>query len=51
MITRASGLVMGVGRFSRLLREVGVIVLPDAGLITMRLIESVCEVPPDPGVL
>ena len=32
MIVRASGLGMGVGRFSRLLTGVGVITMPYAGL-------------------
>jgi len=51
MIARASGLGMGVGRFSRPLRGVGVLAMPDAGLDTTRRIESVCNVPPGPGVL
>jgi len=42
---------MGVGRFSRPLREVGVLAMPDAGLDTTRRIESVCEVPLGAGVL
>jgi hypothetical protein len=36
MIMWVSGLGMGVGRFSRPLREVGVLVMPDAGLDTMQ---------------
>jgi len=51
MIVRASGLEMGVGRFSRPLRGVGVLAMPDAGLDTTGRIVSVCEVPPDAGVL
>jgi len=51
MIARASGLGMGVGRFSRPLREVGVLAMPDAGLDTTRRIESVCKVLPGEGVL
>jgi len=47
MIARASGLGMGVGRFSRPRRGVGVITMPDAGLDTTRRV----EVPPDAGVL
>ena len=47
MIARASGLGMGVGRFSRPRRGVGVITMPDAGLETMRRI----EVPPGAVVL
>jgi hypothetical protein len=47
MIVRASGLGMGVGRISRLLRGVGVIAMPNAGLDTMRRI----EVPPGARVL
>jgi len=42
MIVRASGLGMGVGRFSRQLRGVGVLAMPDAALNAMRCIESVC---------
>jgi hypothetical protein len=42
MIVRASGLGMGIGRFSRLLRGVGVLAMPDAGWDTTRRIESVC---------
>jgi len=38
---------MGVGRFSRHLRGVGVIVMPDTGLDTTRHV----EVPPGAGVL
>jgi len=51
MIARASGLGMGVGRFSRPLRGVGVLAMPDAGLDTTRLVESVYKVPPGAGVL
>jgi len=51
MIAWASGLGVGVGRFSRPLRGVGVLVMPDARLDTMRRVESVCEVPPGAGVL
>jgi len=39
MIVRASGLGMGVGRFSRPRRGVGVITMPDSGLDTMRRVE------------
>jgi len=39
MIARASGLGMGVGRFSRLLRGVGVIAMRNAGLHTTRRVE------------
>jgi hypothetical protein len=42
---------MGVGTFSRLLRGVGVPGMPDAGLNTMRHIESVCMIPLGTGVL
>jgi hypothetical protein len=45
MIARASGFGMGVGRFSRPLRGVGVLAMMDAGLDTMRRVESVCMVP------
>jgi hypothetical protein len=47
MIAQATGSGMGVGRFSRCLRGVGVITMPDAGLDkTLRI-----EVPPGAGVL
>jgi len=51
MIAWASGLGMGVGRFSRPLRGVGVLAMPDAGLDTTRRVESVCEVQLGGGVL
>jgi len=51
MIARASGLGMGVGWFSRPLRGVGVLAMPDAGLDTTQRVESVCKVPPGAGVL
>jgi len=51
MIARASGLGMGVGRFPRPLRGVGVLAMPYAGLYTTRRVESVCEVPLGAGVL
>jgi len=51
MITCGSGLGMGVGRFSRPLRGVGVRAMPDAGLDTMRRVESVGEVWLGAGVL
>jgi len=51
MIARAPGLGMGVGRFSRLLRGVGVLAMLDAGLDTTRRDESVCKVPPGVGML
>jgi len=35
MIAWASGFGMGVGRFARLLRGVGVLGIPDMGLATM----------------
>jgi hypothetical protein len=35
MIAQASGLGMGVGKFSRPLRGVGVLAMPDAWLDTM----------------
>jgi len=50
MIKRASGLGMGVGRFSRPLRVVAVQLMPDAGLDTRRRGESLCEVAPGAGV-
>jgi len=51
MIARAAGFGMGVGRFSRPLRGVGVLAMPDAGLDTTRRVESVCMVPLGAGVL
>jgi len=51
MIAWASGFGMGVGRFSRPLRRVGVLAMPDAGLDTTRRIESVCMAPLGAGVL
>jgi hypothetical protein len=51
MITRASGLGMGVGRFSRLLGGVGVLAMPDAGLDTTRHVESSNVIPLGAGVL
>jgi hypothetical protein len=51
MIARASGLGMGVGRFSRPLRGVGVLAMPGAGLDTTRRVESGCVIPLGAGVL
>jgi hypothetical protein len=51
MVARTSGLGMGIGRFSRQRRGVGVLAMPDARLHAMRLFESVCEVPLGTGVL
>ena len=51
MIARASGFGMGVGRFSRPLRGVGVQAMQDAGLDATRRVESVCMVPLGAGVL
>jgi len=50
MIVRASGFGMGVGSFSRPLREVGVLAMPDAGLDTARRVQSVCVIPLGAGV-
>jgi len=50
MIVRESGIGTGVGIYSRPLRGVGVLAMPDAGLDTTWRIESVCEVPPGAGV-
>jgi hypothetical protein len=44
MIVRASGLGMGVGRFSRPLRGGGVLAMPDVGLDTTQCVVSVCMV-------
>ena len=51
MITWASGLGVGEGRFSGPQSGVGVLAMPDAGLDTMRRVESVCMVPLGAGVL
>ena len=51
MIARASGFGMRVGRFSRLLRGVGVLAMPNAGLDTTRRFESSCTVPLEADVL
>jgi len=51
MIALASGFGMGVGRFSRPLRGVGVLAMPDAGLDTTRRTQSVRVIPPAAGVL
>ena len=51
MIVRASVRGMGVDRFSRPLRGVGVTAMLDAGLDTTGRVESVCEVPLSTGVL
>jgi hypothetical protein len=51
MIARASGFGMRVGRFSRPLRGVGVLAMPDAELDTTRHVESVCVIPLRAGVL
>jgi len=51
MIARASGLGMWVGRFSRQLREVRVLAMPDAGLDTTRRFEFVCKVTSGASVL
>jgi len=47
MIAQGSGSGMGVGRFPRPRRGVGVITMPDTGLDTTRRV----EVPPGAGVL
>jgi len=51
MIAWASGFGMRVSRFSRLLRGVVVLAMPDAGLDTTRRVESVCVIPLGAGVL
>jgi hypothetical protein len=42
---------MGVARFSRLLRGVGVLAIPAARLDTTQCFESVCKVPAGASVL
>jgi len=51
MIARASGFGMGVDRFSRPLRGVEVLAMPDAWLDTTQRVESVCVIPLGAGVL
>jgi hypothetical protein len=51
MIVQMAGFGMGVGRFARPLRAVGVLAIPDAGLDTTRPVESVHMVPLGAGVL
>jgi len=51
MIARPSGLGMGVGRLSKLLRGVGVLAMPDGGQETTLHIESVWVVPLGAAVL
>jgi hypothetical protein len=50
-IVRDSGLGMGISWYSRPLRGVEVLAMPDMGLDATRWVESVCEVPPRAGVL
>jgi hypothetical protein len=50
MIARASGLGMGVGRISRLLRRVGVLAVRDEGLDTTRPVEYVSVIRQRTGV-
>jgi len=50
MIAWACGSGMGVGRFSRPLRGVGVLAMAHAGLDTTLRIESICNVPLGAGV-
>jgi hypothetical protein len=51
MIARDSGSWMGVGRFSRPLRGVGVLAMPDAEVVPTRCVESVCVISLGAGVL
>ena len=51
MIARASGFGMGLGRFSRPVRGLEVIAIPDAGQDTTRCFEFVCDVSPGVCVL
>ena len=51
MITLASGVEMQVDWFSRQLRGVGVLAMPNAGLDAMRRLESASEVPLGADVL
>jgi hypothetical protein len=51
MIAQASGFGIGLHRFSRPLRGVGVLAMLDAGLDTTRHLECVCKVPLRAGEL
>jgi cyanate permease len=51
MITQTSELGMGLGRFCIVLRVVGVAAMPDGGLDTTWLVESVCAVALGAGVI
>ena len=51
MLAQASGLGMGVGKFSRPLRGVRVLAMLDAGLDTTRCVVSGCVIPLGAGVL
>jgi hypothetical protein len=51
MATWVSAFRMEVDRFSRPLRAVGELPMPNARLDTTRPIECVCEMPPGAGVL
>jgi len=51
MVSRASGIGMQVGRFSRPQRGVGVLPMPVARLDTTPWVESVCEGPRGAAVL
>jgi len=51
MMAWASALGMGVSRFSRPLRGVEVLAMPDAGLDTTRRIDCFCKVLQGAGVL
>jgi hypothetical protein len=51
MIARSSGLVMRVGRFSKQLRGVGLLTMPDAGQDTMRRVKFVWVSPLGAGLL
>jgi hypothetical protein len=48
---QASAFGLGVDMFCRPLREVGLLVMPDAGLDATRCVESICEVSQAAGVL
>ena len=51
MVAWAFGLWLGVGRYSRPLRGVGVLAMPDVILDTTWHVNSTCDIPPGAGVL
>jgi len=50
MVQQASDLGMGIGRFSRLLRKVGVLAMLNVKQDTTQQVATDCQVPPAAGV-